>query len=481
MGNTWGSKSEIEKAMPDCDDDEKAGWAVSFAEDSVASSSSSSSSSSKRARPSEAELDEAFGPEGGGGGGGGGGGSGGGRSAAGGRGVAGGLDSGGGSARSFLCFGEGDVTPPVLARRYQVQKLLGRGSYAVVAEALDTVTGDTVAIKAVDKAQSLDKQLRLEVDALRLASDHPNVTRLLEVVDAEDSKHLYLVQECCFGGELFDRLVDKGTYSEKDASAAFKQLLGALEHLHARGVVHRDLKPENILLQSKDSDVDIKLSDFGVATILQRVKGRRRQVAKTFIGSLLYLAPEIALGAPYTERVDMWSAGIILYCLLAAEPPLNVGTIEEYIQVVGVSGKVADTIGRNSASATVPGGGGGGGGRGGPGGGSLFGGVGEEDSFDGGGGGGGGRSMSRSQEEIVRSEASWPSFDSEAWADVSPIAKDLVLALLKRDPSQRLTASEALRHPWIAGGASNRSRPLSQSYATNLRSNLHAIRKRRKR
>ena len=347
---------------------------------------------------------------------------------------------------------------------YEVgSKVLGEGMTSCVKICTNIKTGHKYALKTL-QINRLDPskmaELRDEITIMK-ALDHPNIVRLYDVY--EERNKMYLVLEYCEGGELFDRLVDKGTYSGNDDSAAFKQLLGALEHLHARGVVHRDLKPENILLQSKDSDVDIKLSDFGVATILQRVKGRRRQVAKTFIGSLLYLAPEIALGAPYTERVDMWSAGIILYCLLAAEPPLNVGTIEEYIQVVGVSGKVADTIGRNSASAAVPGGGGGGGGRGGPGGGSLFGGVGEEDSFDGGGGGGGGRSMSRSQEEIVRSEASWPSFDSEAWADVSPIAKDLVLALLKRDPSQRLTASEALRHPWIAGGASNRSRPLSQS------------------
>ena len=323
------------------------------------------------------------------------------------------------------CFGSGRTTPHVLGHRYEVQSLLGSGTFAVVAEAVDLQTGDSVAIKAVSKESSVSKQLDREVEALRLASDHPHVTRLLDV--AEDDDCLYLVQECANGGELFDRLMDRGTYSEKAASGAFTNLLGALQHLHSRGVIHRDLKPENILLATPDNDEDIKLTDFGVATVLEKVKGKRA-MAKSFMGSLLYLAPEIALGQPYTDKVDMWSAGVILFCMLAAEPPLNVMSVIEYVEVVA-----------------------------------------------------GGEQGLETEADRAHSEASWPEFGGDMWEDVSDNAKDLILQLLRRDAGERFSASQALQHPWIAGSAGNRSRPLSVQYASNFRENMHAMRKKRRR
>jgi calcium/calmodulin-dependent protein kinase I len=92
---------------------------------------------------------------------------------------------------------------------------------------------------------------------------HPNIVQLLDLCD--NKTHLYLVMELVTGGELFDRIVAKGNYSEKDASILTKQILEAVHYLHQMGIVHRDLKPENLLYYSEDEDSKIMISDFGLS------------------------------------------------------------------------------------------------------------------------------------------------------------------------------------------------------------------------
>ncbi len=92
--------------------------------------------------------------------------------------------------------------------------------------------------------------------------DHPNIIKLEEVYEGDF--HIYLVMELIKGGELFDRIINKGHYSEKDAAIMIRKLLSAVDYLHDRGIMHRDIKPENLLLKNENS-FELKLADFGLA------------------------------------------------------------------------------------------------------------------------------------------------------------------------------------------------------------------------
>jgi len=143
---------------------------------------------------------------------------------------------------------------------------------------------------------------------------HKNIIALFEIYD--EPKKMHLVMELVTGGELFDRIVQKQKYSEKEAAGCMAQLCEALHFLHDKKIVHRDLKPENILYESPDSDT-IKVADFGLARV---VSGK--DVMKTACGTPGYVAPEILKNQGYDSgAVDIWSAGVILYILLCGFPP----------------------------------------------------------------------------------------------------------------------------------------------------------------
>jgi len=117
------------------------------------------------------------------------------------------------------------------------------------------------------------------------------------------------------GGELFDRIVEKGSYSEKDAADLIRQVLSAVAYMHEEGVVHRDLKPENLLYYSPEADSKIMISDFGLS------KMEDSGVMATACGTPGYVAPEVLAQKPYGKAVDVWSIGVISYILLCGYPP----------------------------------------------------------------------------------------------------------------------------------------------------------------
>ncbi|KAK3102770.1 hypothetical protein FSP39_013833 [Pinctada imbricata] len=155
--------------------------------------------------------------------------------------------------------------------------------------------------------------LFLVVDRLRGRLSHNNIVQLLDVFD--DKAHVYLVMELVTGGELFDRIVQKGSYTEKDASYLIKQVLQAVQYMHGKGVVHRDLKPENLLYYSPDVDSKIMISDFGLS------KTEESGIMATACGTPGYVAPEVLAQQPYGKEVDCWSIGVISYILLCGYPP----------------------------------------------------------------------------------------------------------------------------------------------------------------
>uniref|UniRef100_A0AAQ6IVE1 Protein kinase domain-containing protein n=1 Tax=Anabas testudineus TaxID=64144 RepID=A0AAQ6IVE1_ANATE len=132
----------------------------------------------------------------------------------------------------------------------------------------------------------------------------------------ETDTDIALVLELVTGGELFDRIVERGYYSERDAAHVIKQILEAVAYLHENGVVHRDLKPENLLYADLSLDAPLKIADFGLSKIIDD-----QVTMKTVCGTPGYCAPEILRGNAYGPEVDMWSVGVILYILLCGFEP----------------------------------------------------------------------------------------------------------------------------------------------------------------
>ena len=208
--------------------------------------------------------------------------------------------------------------------KYELRDVLGTGAFSqvVLGESKDR-PGELHAIKCIDRKALRGKEDSLdnEIKVLRKLR-HPNIVRLLETF--EDKNKVYLVMELVTGGELFDRIVEKGSYTERDASALIKQILEAVDYMHTEGVVHRDLKPENLLYYCPDEDSKIMISDFGLS------KMEDSGVMATACGTPGYVAPEVLAQKPYGKAVDVWSIGVIAYILLCGYPPFY-GKVSPFI------------------------------------------------------------------------------------------------------------------------------------------------------
>lgn len=137
---------------------------------------------------------------------------------------------------------------------------------------------------------------------------HESIIFLEEVHESEN--HIHLVLEVLHGGELFERIIKKGFYSEQDACVLMKRLLTALEYMHNKGVMHRDMKPENLILKENSNDWNVKIADFGLATFINSGDFLYKRC-----GTPGYVAPEILEDKKYDQKVDIFSAGVILYIL----------------------------------------------------------------------------------------------------------------------------------------------------------------------
>uniref|UniRef100_A0A8C6U7U2 Calcium/calmodulin-dependent protein kinase IGb n=1 Tax=Neogobius melanostomus TaxID=47308 RepID=A0A8C6U7U2_9GOBI len=189
---------------------------------------------------------------------------------------------------------------------------LGSGAFSEVYMVKEKKTGKMFAMKCVKKKQNGDLNLENEITVLRRIK-HDNVVGMEDFY--ESRTHYYLVMQLVSGGELFDRILDRGVYSERDASKVIQQVLQAVEYLHQSGVVHRDLKPENLLYYSPDEDSKIMISDFGLSKMVDN------GIMSTACGTPGYVAPEVLAQKPYSRAVDCWSIGVITYILLCGYPP----------------------------------------------------------------------------------------------------------------------------------------------------------------
>ncbi|KAI9257898.1 kinase-like domain-containing protein [Sporodiniella umbellata] len=258
--------------------------------------------------------------------------------------------------------------PAELEQTYKVtKKTLGVGSFAVVKECIHRSTQQPYALKIILKKVIADilKQVR-----------HPHIVSMHGLYESKEA--VYIVTDLASGGELFQQLLKKGSYTEKDASNLTRQMLEGLHYLHERDIVHRDMKPENLLFHTKDDHPNLMITDFGLSKIMKA----QDDILTTACGTPGYVAPEVLLQTGHNKPVDLWSVGVILYTLLSGYTPF---------------------WGEDQSS--------------------LF-------------------------EAIMSGNYE---YDEEYWSHISESAKHLIDRLLTLDPTQRITAEEALRHPWITG------------------------------
>ncbi|CAK9137019.1 unnamed protein product [Ilex paraguariensis] len=288
---------------------------------------------------------------------------------------------------------------------------LGRGQFGVTYLVTHKTTGQKLACKSIANRKLIKKDdienVRREVQIMHHLTGHRNIVGLKGAY--EDRHSVNLVMELCAGGELFDRIITKGHYSESAAANLCRQIVTVVHNCHSMGVMHRDLKPENFLFLSSDEDSPLKATDFGLSVFFKpgikfdlfmflplyydnfvlctinflgfysKVEDLdfgvpMRDVFKDLVGSSYYVAPEV-LRHNYGAEADIWSAGVILYILLSGVPP--------------------------------------------------FWGENEQGIFD----------------AVLRGHLD---FSSDPWPSISSSAKDLVKKMLQADPPKRVSAVEVL-------------------------------------
>jgi len=297
---------------------------------------------------------------------------------------------------------------------YLTGDVLGEGSYGRVETCINMFTDQEYAVKLINKSDwcfSRAKVLK-EVEIYYLCSGHPNIIQLVEYFEEED--YFYLVFEKANGGPLLGQIQRRVRFSEAEAAKIVRDLASALEFLHCRGIAHRDLKPENVLCVDADAPWPIKLCDFDLCSGVHQ--SITTPLLQSPVGSAEYMAPEVvnAFSVPphqrdsedpeselnYDKRCDLWSLGVMAYCLLSGYLPFAAGRCED------------PDCGWDTGDAECA------------------------------------SCQSRLFLAICSGDVVFP--EQHGWAGVSAEARDLITRLLVRDASRRMDADAVMRHPWIA-------------------------------
>ncbi|XP_036934200.1 serine/threonine-protein kinase H1 homolog [Acanthopagrus latus] len=297
-----------------------------------------------------------------------------------------------------------DKFDPRVTARYDIKALIGRGSFSRVVRVEHRATRQPFAIKMMEVEAPEGREVCAAELAVLQRVSHSNVIQLIEVF--QFPQRVYMVLELATGGELLDRVVSRGHYTERDATRALQMVLAGVGYLHNLGITHRDLKPENLLYYHPGADSRLLVTDFGLATSgstgaeSEDSGSDRTWSLRTTCGTPEYLAPEVLLRKPYSCGVDMWAMGVIAYIVLSGSMPF------------------------------------------------------EDDS------------RTRLYRSIVRGKYS---FHGDPWPSVSNRAKDFIQQLLQLDPATRLTADRAIHHPWVVTmAASSSMKNLHRSISQNL-------------
>ncbi|GFR46034.1 hypothetical protein Agub_g7503 [Astrephomene gubernaculifera] len=296
-----------------------------------------------------------------------------------------------------------------ILKKYEIQQKLGKGAYGVVWKAVDRKTREVVALKkifdAFQNATDAQRTFR-EVMFLQDLNNHDNIIRLLNVLKAENDRDLYLVFE--YMETDLHAVIRANILEEVHKQYIMYQLFKALKYMHSGELLHRDIKPSNLLL---NSDCQVKLADFGLARSVSQLNASDGQnpILTDYVATRWYRAPEILLGSTkYTFGVDMWSSGCILGELLLGKPIFpGTSTMNQLDRIVEFCGRPApgDVDAIDSPFATT--------------------------MMD---------SCTVTQARRLQ----------DIFPNASPEAADLLRKLLVFNPHKRLTAEQALRHPYVA-------------------------------
>ena len=279
--------------------------------------------------------------------------------------------------------------------RFTIFRTLGSGASCKVKLALDTETGRKCAVKILnDGMDEKTKELVMtEVEAMSKLSNTHIIAQIeygvgtYEKSSGKKKEVQYIVLELALGGELFDFVAISGRFNESLARYFFHQFMDGLKYCHDHGIAHRDLKPENLLL---DHQFTLKIADFGFAGPTEGRDGSGNLTTK--LGTMNYMAPEIHLLQPYQGKsVDIFSAAIILFIMVAQHPPFTSAIPSDPFYRC-LAGKRGDIFWRTHS----------------------------------------------------KSKPDGDKFFSEEF-------KDLVETMLKLEPGQRPTMAEVLAHPWMQG------------------------------
>lgn len=306
-----------------------------------------------------------------------------------------------------------------LKKRYKLGHVLGEGTFAVVRLGIDKVTRDRVAVKEICKEASETEALENEIMIMRSTGRHDNIVSLRDVFDSKDT--LFLVMDLAEGGELFDRIIERGELTEQAAATMFTSAVKGLAHLHRHNIAHLDIKPENLLLTSKNEDAGIKIADFGLAIDMSGVNDREARVSDVIcaqqgvsreeaaqgltecVGTPAYWAPEMVKNEPFNEKVDIWALGCVLYIMLCGAHPFDPRGDATEAQILALVAK------------------------------------GEYDKT------------------------------SQAYREISRNAKDLIMHMLDPNPATRYNTDQLLAHPWLREAGKQSSKPLAKDTITKLR------------
>jgi mitogen-activated protein kinase 15 len=292
-------------------------------------------------------------------------------------------------------------------RKYEIVQKLGRGAYGIVWKAIDKKTREVVALKkcfdAFQNATDAQRTFR-EIMFLQELNGHENIVRLLNVLKADNDQDIYLI--CDYMESDLHAVIRANILEEIHKQYIIYQLLKSLKYMHSGQMLHRDIKPSNILL---NSDCQVKVCDFGLArSSAQANDNAQNPVLTDYVATRWYRAPEILLGSTsYTKGVDLWSVGCITGELLSAKPIFpGTSTMNQLDRIMEVTGRPAaedvDAI-KSPFAATM----------------------------------------------LESLPMSRPRPLNEMFPTASVEALDLLRLCLQFNPSKRIHAGDALRHPYV--------------------------------
>uniref|UniRef100_A0A1I8H1C9 Protein kinase domain-containing protein n=1 Tax=Macrostomum lignano TaxID=282301 RepID=A0A1I8H1C9_9PLAT len=329
---------------------------------------------------------------------------------------------------------------------YELGSELGRGATSIVYECRLIGSNQKWAVKIIQK--KVDKKIVSTEIGVLLSVSHPNIIRLKELF--ETASHIYMVLEHVTGGELFDRIVSRGSYSEKDAAICVQQLLQALKYLHEKDIIHRDLKPENLLYESESDDACLKVGELRSPPHAAR-HPMPGQLPGCSCFELVVEQPGFIAQLDNSASDSGWHRAERALCRAGGSGKCNyqpgvAGSANAKLHSnsdFGLSKIVSDDVQTLTVCGTP--------------------GYCAPEVL-----------LSRDYgtpvdmwsvgvityildmyRRILRGQYE---FDSPWWDEISRNAKDLVSRLMLLDPAKRLTASQALRHPWVTGLAAKEDR-----------------------